>query len=467
MAPPESHRIVIVGAGPAGLKAAETLAAAGISCLILDEAERPGGQVYRQPAGGLDRSARALYGFEAAKAARIHGIVEKSRPLIEYWPGTSVWACGEGRLDIVRAGRAETVRWTHLVLATGATDRIIPFPGWTEPGVFTLGGSQVMLKAQGVAIGARPLFVGTGPLLYLVAYQYRMAGIAVAGVLDTSGWKRAFRATRGLLSGGTTFAKGLCYVAALRVRGVPIHRGITPEGAIGAQEGGIRGFAWKDARGRRHETACDAIGTGYGLRSETQLAALAGAELRFEPRQRQWLPTTDDRGRLPGRRVYLAGDGARIDGADLAELSGARAGRDILGELGLAGQDEAIARINARIARAQGFRDALDREAFPFPVALAQAVPDEVVICRCEGVTAGELRASVQGLGAREINRSKAFSRLGMGRCQGRICGPCGAEIIAAASGADSVETVGALRPQDPIKPVSLSALAGVEAHAG
>ncbi|MBN3800833.1 FAD/NAD(P)-binding oxidoreductase, partial [Burkholderia sp. Ac-20392] len=165
---------VIVGAGPAGVRAAEALVDAGLRPVVIDENARWGGQIYRQPPtdGAFSRGKRTLYGFEAAKADAVHRTMAALLPHVDYRPDTLAWACGAGRVDSLQGGREVTVPYSHLIVASGATDRMLPVPGWTLAGVYTLGGAQVALKAQGCAIGRRIVFAGTGPLLYLVAYQY-------------------------------------------------------------------------------------------------------------------------------------------------------------------------------------------------------------------------------------------------------------------------------------------------------
>ena len=179
-------RPLIVGAGPAGIRAAEVLVKAGIRPLVVDEAPLGGGQIYRQRLVPDERSPRDLYGSEAAKATALHETIAALADRIDYWPQALVWNVGGNVADIAVAGHNRRADFTHLVLATGATDRVLPFAGWTTPGVFSLGGAQVALKSQGCAIGERVVFLGSGPLLYLVAWQYMKAGAKVEAVLDTA-----------------------------------------------------------------------------------------------------------------------------------------------------------------------------------------------------------------------------------------------------------------------------------------
>lgn len=448
--------VVIVGAGPAGMRAAEVLAGHGIRPVVLDEAPASGGQVYRRQPPGFTRSYGKLYGLEAAKARRLHDAFDALGDRIDYRPDALVWGIAGRRLQILRDGCGETLEFDRVLLATGATDRVIPFPGWTLPGVYTLGGAQVALKHQACAIGRRVVFFGSSPLLPLVASQYARAGARVAAVLDTAPRAAKRAALPGLLAGGRTAWKGFGYVVRLAARGIRYRHGITPVAALGDAE--VEGFVYRDTAGRRREIACDAVAFGYGLKSEWQLADLAGCRFVFDALTHQWRVDQDALGRSSVDGVYVAGDGARIAGADVAELTGERAARAILADGGDPDQDAALARIGRVLAGHARLRRAIDR-AFPFPAGLARAVPDDCPVCRCEAVSAGELRASVRGLDADEVNRAKAFSRVGMGRCQGRICGPAASEIVAATRGCP-IEQAGRLRSQPPIKPLPIAAFA-------
>ncbi|GGH16495.1 FAD/NAD(P)-binding oxidoreductase [Alsobacter metallidurans] len=442
--------IAIVGAGPAGLRAAETLALAGLRPVLFDEAERPGGQIYRQPPPGAERPGAAIYGLEAGKAQAVHAILPTLGERIDHRAGTLVWNVFEGRLDTLRAGAFAHQPFDRLILATGAMDRVIPFPGWTTPGVFTLGGAQIALKAQGVSIGRRVAFVGAGPLLPLVAHQYAKAGAEVVAVLDVTPFGAKLRSAAGMLAQPSTLAKGLYYVArnalgrARRASGV---RAIRVEG-----EGRVAALAWTDHKGAEHRVACDAVGASFGLRSESQLADLAGCTFAFDALTRQWAPVRAPDGRSSREDVFLAGDGAGIGGADVAELQGRRVALTVLQDVGRPVDVAEVARLDSALARQAQFRAALEG-AYPYPEHLVAAVADDEILCRCEGVTAGALRDVVRHKGAAEVNRVKAFTRIGMGRCQGRVCGHAAAELVALERGCP-VEDAGRLRGQPPVKPI-------------
>jgi NADPH-dependent 2,4-dienoyl-CoA reductase/sulfur reductase-like enzyme len=454
-------RVAVVGAGPAGVRAVERLVAAGIAPVWIDEAPDGGGRIYQRPPPGLARDARRLYGFEAKRATALHAALDALKPRCDWRPETLVWHIrpGERQLSTLSHGRSGQVAFDAAILCTGAMDRVVPIPGWTLPGVTTMGAAQIALKTQGCAIGRRVVFLGSGPLLWLVAYQYAKAGADVAAVLDTTPFATKLRAAPRLVLGGATFAKGVFYVAWLRRRGIRIAEGVMPIAIEGGADG-VSGVAWRDAKGREQRVGCDAVGMGWGLKPEAQLADLAAVPFRHDALQANWVPVRDGAGRTPVPGIYLAGDGAGIGGADVAEMAGARAGLAVLEDAGHRIDPIEIVTLDRRLAGQARFRAALER-AFPFPAHLARAMADDTMLCRCESLRAGELRAAARAEAAigpaPEVNRAKAFTRVGMGRCQGRVCGAAAAEILAAQLGC-SVPQIGRLRGQPPVKPIPLAA---------
>lgn len=452
-----SPAVIVIGAGPAGIRAAARLVEAGLRPVLIDENERSGGQIYRRQPAGFTRPASALYGSEAAKAVALHAAADALAPRLDYRPGTLVWGIADGAVLTQRGDRLERLPYAALILCSGATDRIMPLPGWTLPGVYSLGAAQIALKAQACAIGSRVVFMGTGPLLYLVAWQYAKAGATVAAVLDTSPFRRRVLAAAALAARPAVLAQGLRYLAGLRRAGIPVLTGVTPLQIEG--HGRVAGVVVSDRAGRERRVEADAIGLGYGLRSETQLAELAKARFGFDAVARQWLPETDADGRSSVPLVYLAGDGAVVRGADAAELAGRLAACAALRDLGHAVPEEEFSRLRAALRPMSRFRQGLEN-GFPWPGHLAAMLPNETIICRCEAITAGAIRRTVAETGAPEMNRAKSLGRVGMGRCQGRICGLAAAEVIAAARGVP-VEEVGRLRGAAPIKPLPLTAELG------
>ena len=446
-------KVAIVGAGPAGIAAADVLAAHGIAATVIDEARRPGGQIYRRARPGLDLDIDSLLGVEATNYRNFHRAVDGLRDRIDHRPLTLAWGVDDRTLYTVQGNSADTVDFDALILATGATDRILPIPGWTLPGVFTLGGAQVLLKEHGCLIGRRIVFCGSSPLLYLAARQYRAMGAEIAAVLDTTPLIAKIIAMPDLIAALAMLARGVGYMAELRHAGVAMHHGVEMRAFEGSA--GVEAVRFRNRHGRDITLQCDAAAIGFGLKPETQLADLAGAEFRYDLLFRQWLPRADMDGRCGGN-VYVAGDGATVGGAQAAALTGLLAACAVLEDFKI--KIARVDRVRARrhVARLRRFQRGLAR-AFGWPTNIIRDLDDSVTVCRCEGVSAGELRAAIRAdFGPTEVNRLRAITRCGMGRCQGRFCGLAAAELTANARSVP-LEKVGRLRTQPPLKPLPLA----------
>ena len=458
-------RVIIIGAGPSGVRCAETLAAAGLRPTVIDENRRDGGQIYRRQPDNFTRPYEKLYGTEAQKAQSLHesfdALVNTSGGKIDYLPQTLAWNIFDGKVHVVHDKVSKALPYDALVICSGATDRLMPVKGWHYAGTYSLGASQIALKAQACAIGRQVVFMGTGPLLYLVASQYVKAGANVIAVLDTSPFMRRVAALPKLLARPEVLRNGFALVANLKSEGVQVLAGITPLEIKGSPETGVQAVVIRDKSGNERSFECDAIAMGYHLRPETQLADLARCAFRFDHETRQWLPEVGEDGRTSVPGVYLAGDGMKVLGADAAEIGGRLAAMAVLKDLKLKVTDGDLQKLRAEQAKMDRFRRGL-AQAFPWPAQQAAQLPDEAIVCRCESITAGELRRTVCEKGAQEANRAKALCRVGMGRCQGRYCGNAGAEIIAHAAGVP-VEQVGRLRGQAPVKPLSMAVREEVE----
>jgi NADPH-dependent 2,4-dienoyl-CoA reductase/sulfur reductase-like enzyme len=451
-------KVVIVGAGPAGIAAADVLAAHGIAATVIDEARQPGGQIYRRTRAGLDLDIDSLLGVEATNYRNFHKTFVGLSDRIDYQPLTLAWGVDDRTLYTAQGNSADTLDFDALVLATGATDRTLPIPGWTLPGVFTLGGAQILLKEHGCLVGRRVVFCGSSPLLYLAAWQYRAMGAEIAAVLDTTPFIAKITAMSDLIWAPGTLARGISYMTELRRAGVVIHHGVQLRAFEGSAE--VESVRFRGWQGRDIMLQCDAVAIGFGLKPETQLADLAGAEFRYDSLFRQWLPHADADGRCGGN-VYVAGDGATIGGAQAAALTGVLAACAVLEDFKIKIAHVDRARARRRVARLRRFQRGL-AHAFAWPTNIIRDLDGSVMVCRCEGVSAGELRAAIHAdFGPTEVNRLKAITRCGMGRCQGRFCGLAAAELAAHARSVP-LEIIGRLRTQPPIKPLPLAvSLAG------
>ena len=377
-------RVIIVGAGPAGVRAAETLVDAGVRPIVIDESARDGGQIYRRQPEGFTRPHSKLYGSETARAEALHGTFDRLKARIDYRPRHVAWNIADGHVHLVSEGRASALPYDALIIASGATDRLMPVKGWDYAGTYSLGAAQIALKAQAVSIGRRVVFMGTGPLLQLVASQYVQAGADVVALLDTTPFLTQVKALPRLIARPDVLLKGVKLVAQLKLSGIAIHRGVTPLEIHGEKETGVSGVSVRLGSGDIHRFDCDAVGLGYHLRPETQLADLACCAFEFDAKTRQFWPTLDIDGRSTTKGVYLAGDGARTQGADGAEISGRLAALAALADLGLPVPEPRVAALRIARTRMERFREGI-AEAFPWPQSFAKTIPDETIVCRCEG----------------------------------------------------------------------------------
>lgn len=466
---------LIIGSGPAGISAAQTLIdfskliedATGqvIKPVMLSEAPFPGGQGLRRLNAHMQFNPQKLYRNEEAKYRNFHAAADITIEQIDYRPLTTVWSLYEGTAFVECAGNVDEIPYSHVIIATGATDKIMPIKGWTLPGVYSLGGSQVALKDQGSFIGRKVVFAGSSPLLLLAALQYHRMGASDIMVLDTTPLRTKLGALTGLRHSHTTALQGVRYTAELKRAGVPVYNGVTLDQIRGKTH--VEELLFRDRSGTSHTVNCDAVALGYGLRAETQLAELAGCRFEFDSNFRQWLPVTDTDGR-GGKGVYLAGDGASIGGADCAIHSGKLAAlamlEDIAAHANIFVQPDELKHLlktkqkaAREVARYRTFQHALAR-IFRWPVDKVATITDDTVVCRCEGISAGEIRQSIKReVGPIEVNRVKAITRCGMGRCQGRFCGLALAEITSNSTGL-AIEKVGRLRAQAPVKPLNIGA---------
>jgi len=255
-----------------------------------------------------------------------------------------------------------------------------------------------------------------------------------------------------MTSGGYRTVSPRDTVARFRKHVSPLTGVVSALERIEADGKGVSAMRWRDAGGRQRLTPCDMIGMGWHLRAETHLADLAGCAFTYDEQWRQWLPKTDRMGRA-GNGVYLAGDGVRPLGADGAEIAGRLAAAACLADLGYPAPS--VGADLRKLARLERFARGL-ATAFPWPDAMARALPDDAVVCRCENVTAGDVRQSVD-FGGGEANRVKSLSRVGMGRCQGRYCQLAAVELVAAQAGC-TPGAVGRFRGQAPVRPAPIGA---------
>ena len=456
--------VAVIGAGPAGLACATRAAQAGLSVVLLDEQETVGGQIYRAIEHS-DAQRREILGPDYVAGAALAAAFARSGA--RYVPNASVWqVTREHSVHYLKDGKVGSFEAKRVVLATGALERPFPIPGWTLPGVLSAGAAQILLKSAGEVPSEPPLLVGCGPLLYLLGWQYVRAGVPIRALVDTTRNEDRWRAKRYLVSALRAWPdlrKGLQLIRALREAGVPIHEAaddLRIEGAPG-EDGTERANALSfSVCGVPQRIEANVILLHQGVVPNTQFTWSLRASHRWDDAQLCFTPQTDSWGELDVTGIFVAGDGGGIAGAQAARAQGE------VTALAIAAQLEAIDQATCKQTAAPLLRRLADaRRIRPFLDSLYRPrdenrVPqDDVLVCRCEEVSAGEVRRIV-ALGCEGPNQAKSFGRCGMGPCQGRMCGLTVTEVIADARKVPPA-SVGYYRIRPPIKPLTLGELAG------
>lgn len=490
---PGGYDLAVIGAGPAGLAAAVTAADSGLSVVLIDASERPGGQYFRHAAPGLAPHGNPAHHKRATFAelsARLAAHVRGGR--ITHLPRRHVWTAEESgpaagparwtlrhvpvdgaladgaRGDGVPAegapaapaptAPADGIRVTKarcLLLATGAYERQLPFPGWTLPGVVAAGGAQAILKDSGALPGRRIVVAGSGPLLLAVAVSLAAAGADIPVLAEAASYT-GYAARPGVLARNPAKAVEGARLAAdlLRYRIRPRTRS-----AVVRAHGTDRVEAvtlatldrdWRPVAGTEVRIACDALAVGHGLVPQLELAVALGCTLRTAP---DGTPAVegDDQQRTDIQGLWAAGESTGIGGVELALLEGRSAALSVAAALHGSVRGAGSRAATARQRRFADLMASVHRPGAHWP----QWVTQDTEVCRCEEVTAHELRQAHE-LGARDARSAKLLTRAGMGWCQGRLCET--AVTCLAAGGDGSAPLAPARRPLS--CPVSLQDLA-------
>ncbi|WP_420395221.1 FAD-dependent oxidoreductase [Nioella sp.] len=450
--------LAIIGAGPAGMAAAVVAEKAGLRVVLLDEQPRPGGQIYRDVTRLRPDRARIL-GADYSHGRGLTTALAESG--VQHIHGAVVWAVEDGfRLSYTANGTAAQASAQRVLIATGALERPVPLPGWTLPGVMTAGAAQILLKGSGI-VPHRAVLAGSGPLIYLVAAQMVRAGYPPLALVETQTRRdltRAMRHLPGALRGWRGLAKGLGLLLELRRAGVKQVTGADRLKVEGTDKAEALCFR---SGGEDHRIACDTVLLHHGVVPNTQVARSLGVSHRWSSAQQAFTPVLDRWGSTDRPGVFIAGDGAGIGGAMAAEIAGRLAALKLAEEAGHLTAAERDSRAKTLFRARSGelaIRPFLDAAYPPFAEALAPA--DSTLICRCEEVTAGEIRRTAK-LGCLGPNQAKSFTRAGMGPCQGRYCGLMVTAILSDTTG-QSPDVTGYYRIRPPLKPVTLAELAAM-----
>jgi thioredoxin reductase/bacterioferritin-associated ferredoxin len=453
--------LAVIGTGPAGLSAAAEAAKFGINTIVLDMHDQAGGHFFNLPPDELQPT-RPGKEFGEGKSlinrAKLAGA--------EILPGAEVWGIySENPFRICLSGnQLKEIRAQKIILAPGAIEHFLPFPGWTLPGVITAGGALSLLKKQKMIPGRRILIGGTGPLPLNLAAHLANYDVGVICELELKSRASIFRHWRSILSASMRYQRiweGLIYLRKLQSKKIPYLFGWSVIQAIG--EGEVRGaiIAQVDATGKpipgsEKAIDLDCICLGFGLLPDTRLTRLVDCSHILHPRLHTWVPVRDEflQTSLPG--VFAIGDAADIIGKAGAALEGRIAALAVARQMGLL-EDEAAhqiaAPLNRKLNAERRFAQML-HETFELPKNPSILAKPETVICRCECITLQQIQEAIRD-GATSVQAVKYHSRAGMGWCRGITCAPLISQIIAQQGGVN-LELASRSSTRPPIFPVSL-----------
>lgn len=436
---------VVVGGGAAGMVAARDLAQAGASVVLVDEHHELGGQYYRRRSGAILARHGDLRPRGTALAAEVRGAG------VEVLSATTVWGVADDRRTLLASDGTGVVRARGAVtiVATGAHERSVPFPGWQLPGVVTPGCALHLAAIDRVPVGGRVVIAGSGPFLLPVACALLEVGAEVVGVFEAAFPYRPRRSALDAARHPARLVELAGYLARLAGAGVRVHQGWHVAEALG--DGALSSVRLRRG-GREVVVGADAAAVGFGFRPNTELLALLGADLRIAPETWDPEPVCDAYGRTSVPGVIAAGETRGVAGVHAAVTRGGLAAITAARHLGLPAADPAPL---LRQARTHDRFTRLSAALYPPPAGLVAQAPDDTQVCRCEGVSAGEVRAAV-ATGWSDMNGAKGASRAGMGYCQGRQCAYAVAELVRQGTGR-APESVFSARM--PLKPVAIADL--------
>ncbi|WP_349963254.1 NAD(P)/FAD-dependent oxidoreductase [Rhizobium sp. ZPR3] len=423
--------LAIIGGGPAGMAAAEVASKAGLSVTIIDEQQRLGGQILRQPSKHFQVNnwlPGRVYNGVKAQLARAEALP------VHFLSGMSVHSAYRDTFgfDLQLAGPSGATHLPakRLLIATGCYDMPVAFPGWTLPGITTAGAAQAFVKAQQIVPGDRFVLAGTHPLQIILAEQILKAGGRVEAVLFAQSITRSLRVLGAPVTATAHLkllaAAGNAMVRLLRA-GVPVHFGQT----IGKAEGLDRVEAATIVKvingvpgDKIGQIKCDAIATCFGFLPQCDLPRALGAKAVAIPKTGGWRIVHDEWMFTGVDDLFVAGEVTGVAGAESSMIEGRIAGLAVARSAGVMGDAEALRLVKPlrrRLASLRSFADLLSSISDPSPLWMHLASPD-TILCRCEDLTRGAVTATIDAHPTVDINTIKKLTRAGMGRCQGRGC---------------------------------------------
>lgn len=428
--------LVIIGAGPGGLAAAIKASELGVESIVLDMYPQSGGQYYHLPTPDLHlASARGI----TEEGLRLVEVAQKAGAQI--WQNVEVWAIYPEKpyLICLTGGEVKRLRADMIIIATGAFERAVPFPGWTLPGVMTTGAALALMKNQRILPGRRILLAGSGLLQFPTAAYLVEAGADVEMVLELRRKRTFLRKWKSSLTMSSHLDRmfeGLGYFLSMWTGKVRMRTGCAITRAIGSTNVEAAAFADVDKAGypisgTEHTIEVDTILSGYGLIPSNRLSMISGCKHVFHPQLHSYVPIRNEWMQTTVPEIYVAGDAAGISGKQAAIIEGKIAAVAVALQMERINQKQAMEQtvsLRKKLVRERDFAQAM-ADLFGYLPGLSSLLEDDTVVCRCENITLNQIKQAVAD-GADSVAGVKNHSRAGMGWCQGRMCIQSVAQII-------------------------------------
>jgi thioredoxin reductase/bacterioferritin-associated ferredoxin len=454
----KEYDLIIIGAGPSGVKAALTCSKKGLKVLIIDSNGNSGGQIYRAPPKSyIKKSEKSLE--ENLIQIKFSENLKKSNIDTAY--NHTVWQVSPG-FKIDAFNENGTIQWNtkNLIVATGTYEKIIPFDGWTTPGVIGLAACTILLKAHQTIPGNKIILAGNGPLLILVAYYMLKFGGKVDAIVDTSSKFEWIKSMISLIFNPKNFIQGISWISKIIFSRVPIYSNSLIN-KVDKIDKGISVKIQNIKNKKIKELTSEVLAVGHGLIPSTDISRLLKVNHSYNELKGGWVPKLDKYFKSSIKGLYIVGDGSGISGAIAAEEKGELAAIAILKDLNLISEkefqnnnDRIIKKLNRYEIFAKGIA-----KLNTTPQSLIENINNDTVICRCEDITKKDIINSVKN-GAKNLNQIKSWTRFGMGPCQGRTCQYAVAKV-ASQHLKCNMKDLGYLTGRTPLRPFPLDKAIG------
>ena len=454
----KDYDVIVIGAGPSGVTAALKFSKKGLKVLIIDSNGNSGGQIYRAPPKSyVKKEEKSL--DENLIQLKFSENLKKNNIDTAY--NHTVWQVSPG-FKIDAFNENGTVQWSakNLIVATGTYEKIIPFDGWTTPGVIGLAACTILLKSHQTIPGNKIILAGNGPLLVSVAYYMLKFGGKVDAIVDTSSKFEWIKSIISLIFNPKNFIQGISWMSKIIFSGVPIYSKSLVK-KVDKTENGISVRIENIKNKKIKELKSEVLAVGHGLIPSTDISRLLKVNHLYNELKGGWIPKLDEHFKSSMKGLYIVGDGSGISGAIAAEEKGELAAISVLKELNLIDEKEFQNdkdRIIKKLKRYEIFAKGIAK-LNATPDSLIENINDDTVVCRCEDITKKDIIHAVEN-GAKNLNQIKSWTRFGMGPCQGRTCQYAVAKL-ASQHLKSTVEDLNYLTGRTPLRPFPLDKAIG------